>query len=114
MLIYKGFIGQIDFDNETQGLIGEVVNSVDLIEFSGSSAAEIKLNFQRAVDEYIGFQREVVGIQPIPFVGNFTICLSTDKQNKVISAARNAGQSVNHWLNRKVDVALSELFAKSA
>ena len=112
MLIYKGFIGQIDYDSETHRLVGEVVNSVDLIEFDGNSAQEIKANFQRCVDEYLDFQKEMIGVSPTPFVGNFTICLSTDKQDKVIKAAQSQGESVSHWLNRRVDSYLSQYFAK--
>ena len=114
MLVYKGFIGQIDFDSETQKLVGEVVNSVDLIEFEGQSAKDIKIDFQNKVDEYLRFQKEMVGNLPTPFVGNFTICLSTEKQNKVIEAAQANGQSVTHWLNERIDHHLSRYFKKIA
>lgn len=114
MLIYKGFIGQIDYDDESKKLVGEVVNAIDLLEFDGVSAAEIKANFQRCVDEYLSFQKEYDGNKTIPFIGNFSICLSTDKQNKVIKAAQNEGESVSQWLNKRVDCDLSRYFAKSA
>jgi len=114
MLVYKGFIGQIDFDSESQKLVGEVVNSVDLIEFEGHSAEEIQRNFRQQIDEYLRFQHEVLGTRPIPFVGNFTICLTTDKQNKVIRAAQSQGQSVTHWLNQRIDNHLSQYFEKIA
>lgn len=114
MLIYKGFIGQIDYDSETHRLVGEVVNSIDLLEFDGECAVEIKENFQQCVDDYLAFQNEYVGVNPTPFVGNFTICLSTDKQDKVIKAAQSNGQSVSHWLNQRVDILLSRYFSKVA
>jgi predicted HicB family RNase H-like nuclease len=114
MLIYRGFIGQIDYDDETKKLVGEVVNSIDLLEFCGETAAEIKANFQDCIDEYMIFQNEYVGDNPIPFIGNFTISLTTDKQNKVIQAAQRNGQSVSHWLNRQVDSHLSQYFERSA
>lgn len=110
MLIYKGFIGQIDYDSETSKLVGEVVNAIDLLEFDGSSAAEIHKNFRRCVDEYLIMQREVAGTKPTPFIGNFTVCLSTDKQNKVIKAAQSQGQSVSHWLNKRIDSHLNSYF----
>ena len=114
MLIYRGFIGQIDYDDETKKLVGEVVNSIDLIEFSGGTAIEVKLNFQKCIDEYLIFQSEYVGDNPVPFVGNFTICLTTEKQNQVIQAAQEKGQSVSHWLNKQVDDHLSDYFDKIA
>jgi len=114
MLIYKGFIGQIDYDAQNNKLIGEVINSIDILEFSGNSAEEIRDDFHRRVDDYLMMQKQLVGVNPIPFVGNFTICLSTDKQGKVIKAARQNGQSVSHWLNEKIDSHLNEYFANIA
>jgi predicted HicB family RNase H-like nuclease len=114
MLVYRGFIGQIDYDDGAKQLVGEVVNSIDLIEFSGESATDIKVNFQKCIDEYLTFHNEYVGENPVPFVGNFTVCLTTEKQNKVILAAQKKGQSVNHWLNQQVDSHLSQYFNKSA
>ncbi len=110
MLVYKGFIGQIDFDSESNKLVGEVVNAVDLLEFEGQSASEIKQNFQDCVDDYLRMQREVEGTRATPFVGNFTVCLSTDKQDKVIKEAHLHGQSVSHWLNEKIDNYLNRYF----
>ena len=114
MLIYKGFIGQIDYDDETKKLVGEVVNSIDLLEFEGVSAAEIKANFRLCVDEYLSFQKEYADNKAIPFIGNFSICLTTDKQKKVIRAAQNEGESVSQWLNKRVDSDLSRYFSKIA
>ena len=114
MLIYKGFIGQIDYDNESMKLVGQVVNSIDLLEFEGRSAAEIKCNFQSCIDEYLSFQKEYVHSKTIPFVGNFSICLSTDKQNQVIRAAQDEGESISQWLNKRVDSDLSRYFDKIA
>lgn len=110
MLIYRGFIGQIDYDNERQLLVGEVINSYDVLEFHGASAVEIKQDFQSRIDEYLSFQKNQIGLTPVPFVANFTICLATDKQNKVIEAAHSQGQSVNHWLNQQVDSHLTHYF----
>jgi len=114
MLFYKGFVGQIDFNSESQKLVGEVVNSIDLIEFEGLTAQELKHDFQLKIDEYLDFQKEVAGQFPIPFVGNFTICLTTEKQNQVIKAAQAQGQSVTHWLNQRIDNHLSRYFKKIA
>lgn len=112
MLLYKGFIGQIDYDNNANLLVGEIVNSVDVLEFSGKTADEIKTNFQSCVDDYLAFQVEEVGTNPTPFIGHFTLCLAPDKQKKVIRAAKNEGQTIAHWLNQRVNDYLSKFFQK--
>lgn len=114
MLTYKGFIGQIDFDSEHNKLVGEIVNSADILEFDGYSAEEIRANFRKCVDDYLIIQKEIVGIKPTPFTGNFTVCLSTEKQDQVIKAAHNQGKSVSHWLNERIDCHLNRYFSKSA
>jgi predicted HicB family RNase H-like nuclease len=112
MLVYKGFIAQVDYDNISQGFIGEVVNAVDVLEFCGNTADEIKVNFQDCIDDYLAFQKQELGITQAPFIGNFTVCLETDKQKKVIKAAQQEGQSVSHWLNQHINEYLSEYFDK--
>ncbi len=110
MLVYKGFIGQVDYDNVAQALVGEVVNAVDVLEFSGKTADEIKINFQACVDDYLAFHKEETGVNPTPFIGNFMVCLATDKQRKVIKAAQKEGQSISHWLNQHVNDYLADYF----
>ncbi|MET1255582.1 hypothetical protein [Aliikangiella maris] len=110
MLIYKGFIGQIEYDNETGKLVGEVINCIDVLEFEGVSADEIKAGFKQCIEDYIACQKELTGVYPTPFVGNFTVCLSTDKQNKIIKAAHAKGQSVSHWLNQRIERHLTSYF----
>ena len=114
MLIYKGFIGQIDYDIKSNQIVGEVVNASDLLEFSGANAQEVSENFRRIVDEYYAMQKELSGQRPTPVTGNFTVCLTTEKQRRVISAARKNGQSVIGWLNHTIDSQLENYFKKQA
>ncbi|MGX5174056.1 hypothetical protein ACUR5C_08550 [Aliikangiella sp. IMCC44653] len=113
MLMYKGFIGQIDYDLHTQKLVGEVINALDLLEFDGESCVELKLNFEKTVDDYLKLQAEEGERPAIPFVGNFTVCLPSDKQKLVIEEAHKKGQSVSHWLNYLVNRQLSQYFHQS-
>lgn len=110
MLFHKGFIGQIDFDSGSSKLVGEVVNSIDIIEFYGETALEIKQDFEKNVDDYINFHKIEIGVKPIPFVGNFTICLSTNNQSNVIKESQGKGVSISHWLNQQVDAYLNQYF----
>jgi predicted HicB family RNase H-like nuclease len=111
MLMYKGFIGQIDYDLHTSKLVGEVVNALDLLEFDGESVIELKQNFEKTIDDYLQFQTLEGDGMPIPFIGNFTVCLPTDKQKLVIEEAHRSGQSVSHWLNTIVNRQLSQYFS---
>ena len=41
MLLHKGFIGKIEYDDRRQIMTGEVLNATDLLEFDGKTAQEI-------------------------------------------------------------------------
>jgi predicted HicB family RNase H-like nuclease len=45
MLIYKGYMGHVEFDDETDIFHGEIINTRDVITFQGSTVAEIKKAF---------------------------------------------------------------------
>ena len=55
MMEYKGYLGQVEFDDEAGTFHGEVINTRDVITFQGKSVAELKKAFQDSVDDYLAF-----------------------------------------------------------
>ena len=55
MLIYKGYIGHVEFDDEADIFHGEVINTRDVITFQGATVAEIKKAFHESVNDYLAF-----------------------------------------------------------
>ncbi len=53
MLEYKGYVGQVNFDDEADIFHGEIVNTLDVITFQGKSVEEIRMAFQESIDEYL-------------------------------------------------------------
>jgi predicted HicB family RNase H-like nuclease len=113
MLLHKGFIGKIEFDDKRLLLTGEVLNSIDLLEFDGRTAEEIKRNFIKCVDDYCLIHQENSGEDTIPFTGNYNISLAADKQSKVMKAAKQDGSSMEIWLNRRINQHLVEYFREN-
>ena len=110
MLLHRGFIGKIEFDNSRQLLTGEVLNAMDLLEFDGKSAEEIKSNFIKCVNDYCELHQSDQAEETIPFKGNYNISLSTEKQSHVMRAAKLEGSSMEIWLNRRVNEYLGDYF----
>ena len=110
MLLHKGFIGKIEFDDRRSILTGEVLNSLDLLEFDGKTAEEIKRNFVKCVDDYCLLHHEQSGQDSIPFIGNYSISLAADKQTEVMRAAKREGSSMEIWLNRRINEHLGDFF----
>jgi len=110
MLLHKGFIGKIEYDDRQDQITGEVVNSRDLLEFIGSDAREIRKNFIKCIDDYCSLHQDPQEQESIPFIGNYTISLTADKQTRVMREAKREGTSMEVWLNRRMNDHLDEFF----
>ncbi len=99
MLEYKGYIAKIDFDNELDCFVGEVVNVKDVITFQGSTAKELKDELKNSVNCYLDFCKKKNKEPDKPFSGKLLVRLSPDVHREIYTAARNNGVSVNKWIS---------------
>ena len=112
MLLHKGFIGKVDYDDRTGRLVGEVVNAPDLLEFDGNTAKEIHKNFIKCVEDYLIINQESEEQGATSFVGQYSLSLSSNVLNRVMRKAKREELSIETWLNRWVNLSLSEFFEK--
>ncbi len=110
MLLHRGFIGKIEYDDRRSILTGEVLNAVDLLEFDGRTAEEIKQNFIKCVNDYCQLNKERQECDSIPFIGNYNISLKPHRQNQVMQEAQKDGSSMEIWLSRRINQHLGEFF----
>ncbi len=68
MLRYKGYVGQVEFDDEAGLFHGEVMDLRDVITFQGRSVEELEQAFRDSIDDYLEFcaQRGEEPDQPFP------------------------------------------------
>ena len=71
MLEYKGYIGDIDFDDSAEIFHGEVINTRDVITFQGTSVDELKKAFVDSVEDYLDFCEERNEEPDRPFSGRY-------------------------------------------
>ena len=103
MIEYKGYIGQVNFDNDASILHGEVLNIQDVITFQGKTVDEIRQAFQESIDDYLDFCAER-GEQPnTPFSGIINLPLSQDLYRKVSQVATEAGKGIQSWIIDTID-----------
>ena len=50
MIEYKGYIGVVDFDREIDLFHGTVINTQDIITFSGASVGELRQEMQKSLE----------------------------------------------------------------
>jgi predicted HicB family RNase H-like nuclease len=59
MLKYKGYVGVVQFDDETILLHGNVIGLKDVITFQGTTPKEIKREFKTSIDGYLSWCKEL-------------------------------------------------------
>ncbi len=107
---YKGYIGQVEYDDEAKTFHGEVVNTRDVITFQGDSVAQLEKAFRDSVDDYLAFCAERGEEPDKPFSGQFLARLNPDLHRRIAAAAARAGLSLNAWLAQTLQIAVDELF----
>lgn len=95
MLMYKGYMGHVEFDDEADIFHGEVINTRDVITFQGKTVAEIKKAFRESVDGYLAFCKKRDEEPEKPFSGKFNLRLDPELHKQVYIAAKQHHMSLN-------------------
>lgn len=106
MLEYKGYHAEIEYDKEDDYYCGKLYGIKDLVMFGGATEEEVEEDFHLAVEDYLEFCRET-NQEP---KREFNLKLTSDMRTALEKAAKNAGQSLNNF----VEKILSDYLAKTA
>lgn len=99
---YKGYVGQVTYDDEAKLFHGEVVGLKDVITFQGTTVIEIEQAFKDSVDDYLVWCKEQ-GEQPEKsFSGNIRVRVSPDLHAKIAMQAALEGVSLNSYIQKKL------------
>lgn len=107
MMTYKGYTGQVEFDNEADIFHGEVIDTRDVITFQGKSVKELQQAFKDSIDDYLDFCEKRGEKPDKPFSGKFVLRLSPELHHKVYLKALESGKSLNAWVK---DILEREVF----
>jgi len=103
MIEYKGYIGQVIFDNDANIFHGEVLNIRDVVTFQGQSVDEIRQAFHESIDDYLEFCAELKEKPNTPFSEIITLPLSHDLHRKISLLATEAGKEIQSWIIDTID-----------
>lgn len=104
---YKGYDAQVVYDSDARVFHGTVANIRGAITFEGTSVDELEGAFHESVDVYLEFCAEA-GVEPAkPFSGNFVLRTTPDLHARAASAAAQHSVSLNAWVVRQLEHALS-------
>jgi predicted HicB family RNase H-like nuclease len=106
MMEYKGYIGQVEFDDEASIFHGKVINTHDVITFEGQSVAKLRKAFRDSVDVYLDFCKERGEEPDKPFSGQFVARITPELHRRASLAAARAGKSLNAWVAERLQSAV--------
>lgn len=102
MMRYKGYIGQVEFDDETKSFYGEVIGLKDTITFQGTNAKELEKAFHDSVDIYLGWCKERGEKPDKSFSGKLHVRMNPDLHAYLALEAAKQGISLNELINEKL------------
>jgi predicted HicB family RNase H-like nuclease len=106
MMEYKGYIGKVEFDDEAQMFLGEVINIRDVITFQGESVKELTKAFHDSIDDYLAFCKQRGEAPDKPFSGQFVTRIPPELHRQVNVAAAVSGKSLNAWVTEQLQMAV--------
>lgn len=93
MMQYKGYLGRVTLDDESNIFHGEVLGIRDVITFQGKSVEELRQAFKESVDDYLDFCNERGEKPEKPFSGRFVARIDPRLHREIDILARAAGKA---------------------
>ena len=107
-LHYKGYVGSIDYDEEGNYFFGHVLGlHRDGISYEGTTADELKKDFQEGIDDYLEGCRANNVVPEKPYSGKTVIRMSSRLHADAAEKAQHMGISLNEFITRAIQVAVS-------
>jgi predicted HicB family RNase H-like nuclease len=98
MMEYKGYMGKVEYDADSNTFHGEVVGTRDVITFEGRSVEELYQALKDSVDVYLEVCKEARKSPDRPFSGKFIARIDPDLHRAIATRAALSGMSLNAWV----------------
>ena len=105
MMEYKGYRAAVTFDDAAGVFHGEVVDTRDVIVFEGTSAAQLRKEFEFSIDDYLKACAERGRTPDKPFSGKIHLRIPPEVHRAASAAAKTQGKSLNAWIAETVEEA---------
>src|SRR5579862_9820398 len=102
MMQYKGYIGNVNFDDEANIFHGYVIGLKDVITFQGTTVKEIKQAFKDSVDDYLDWCKERGEKPEKTYSGKLHLRLNPELHAHLAIEAEKQGVSLNDFINNKL------------
>lgn len=103
MMKYKGYFGEITYDDDAKIFHGEVVGLKDVITFQGKSVNELKKAFQDSINDYLAWCAERGETPEKTYSGKLHIRMNPNLHAHLTLEAAHRGISLNDLINQKLN-----------
>lgn len=95
MLIYKGYAGVIEYNNEAEIFQGEIANTRDIITFQSEDATALKQEMINSIEAHLVFCEKMGREASKPLSGKFIVRTSPANHGLFTAAAKRSTLSLN-------------------
>ena len=110
MMIYKGYTGKVEYDDEAGIFYGEIIGLRDVITFKGTSVKELRKSFRESIDDYLAFCKQMGKAPDIPASGKLILRVPPELHSRAAVIAKSEGRSLNSWVAEAVKEKLSATY----
>lgn len=114
MMKYKGYTGQVEYDNEAKIFHGTVIGISGGITFEGESVVELEQALRDSVEDYLEWCAELGQEPEKPCSGKFQLRVSPQIHQGITVASSTKGESINTWVTNWIKRGLEEELGQSA
>jgi len=94
---FKGYTARVEFDERDSIFVGRVLGIRDIISFDGASVAELRSEFEAAINDFLKDCAER-GVSPEkPASGKLMLRVPPEVHAAAAVAAQASGKSLNQW-----------------
>ncbi len=99
---YKGYVGQVYYDEDSKIFHGEVIGLKDVITFQGESVKELEQAFKDSINDYLAFCHERGEKPERTFSGNIRLRMDPKLHASITLEAAKKGISLNDLITQKL------------
>lgn len=103
MMTYKGYTGNVTYDDEAEIFHGEVVGLRDVVTFQGETVEGLKRAFRESIDDYLTFCAARSESPDKPCSGKFIVRVSAKLHRRLIAEAARQGVSLNQLAVQRLE-----------
>jgi predicted HicB family RNase H-like nuclease len=95
---YKGYLGSVEFSEESGVLYGKVLGVRALISYEGASVEALRSDFHGAVDQYLSMCQETGRTPERAYKGSFNVRVSPELHRQAALYASDHQMSLNSFV----------------